>query len=191
MRAKRCPLLTGRQMSPRTMSAIPSWRLKNLHRQHRATPTDSSASSRGAAAKVPTDIDGVQDFESAWDAMAAWVKQQQVPMQGLKILLACRMGEDGFSELPIGQGTELAKALDGHLCPQCEVNFPRASICEMCRGSFKVRCSRCSGSGRFSKTCRGCDGTGRGRTKPACPVCGGLGLKDLGACNACHGSKMT
>jgi len=141
----------------------------------------------GMDADVPC-IPGVKGFGSACNLLADCIKEGKVPRQGLDALIKCRRGEKG-SDNRIQQGTDLDKALMGYLCPRCEDNMPRGETCDLCRGTHLMKCGSCSGTGEFSDKCRGCDGTGRGRTRPACPVCGGSGRKVLGTCRSCQGSK--
>jgi hypothetical protein len=132
--------------------------------------------------------DATDDFQSSCDTLAECVNRGEIPKQGLDVLIDCKIGFHE-SEYSIEKDTPLSDALAAYLCPQCQSETCRAKKCDICEGSFSVKCSRCRGSGRFAPPCRSCDGTGKGRTKMYCPSCAGAGKKDLGPCNSCQGQK--
>lgn len=129
---------------------------------------------------VSCDIEGVVDFNDACDWLALHIERKEVPRRGIEALL------DSVDYDTIAEGSALSDQLVAFLCPQCEVAKSRSSTCDMCKGSFAMKCQKCRGSGNFSKPCHGCGGSGSSYNQKQCPKCRGSGMKVLGPCNSCQ-----
>jgi hypothetical protein len=125
-----------------------------------------------------------ESFKVQCAELAACVRAREVPKNGRIVLRDNQAGKGGDFSI----AGQLAEALQVYACQLCLKCEPDLEKCASCKGCGKAPCKSCKGTGRFRPSCRACDGTGRGRTKPACPVCQGCGLKDVGECRACSGA---
>merc|ERR1719210_2962688 len=126
-----------------------------------------------------------ESFNAQCAELAACVRAGEVPNKGRIVLRDNRTGKGNDFSI----AGELEDALQAYACQLCRDVEPDHEKCATCRGTTKVACKPCQGTGRFRPLCRACNGTGTNYTKRACHVCQGAGTKDVGECRACNGTK--